>query len=231
MRLFSESVPSQPGILNWPSVRIRVIAVCAAGIVGAAGGEAKANLITNGSFEDPAISDPWFTYFAGSGDLLGWGVGGASVDVVNGDLFGVPAYDGIQFLDIAGSPGPGGIAQDFATDVGQQYQLTFFYIPRGFSAKVTFVTGSASYVDDIVDIGATGWQQYSRTYTALHPISTLIFQSQPGGDSDGVYIDAISVEEVSAVPEPSSMALLGIGACVSGLGAAHRRRRARTVGV
>lgn len=31
--------------------------------------------------------------------------------------------------------------------------------------------------------------------------------------------------EVSAVPEPSSLALLGIGACVAGVGAACRRRR------
>ena len=30
---------------------------------------------------------------------------------------------------------------------------------------------------------------------------------------------------VSAVPEPSSLALFGIGACVAGIGAARRRRR------
>ncbi len=31
--------------------------------------------------------------------------------------------------------------------------------------------------------------------------------------------------DVSAVPEPSSLALFGIGACIAGLGAARRRRR------
>ncbi len=35
----------------------------------------------------------------------------------------------------------------------------------------------------------------------------------------------LSYSEISAVPEPSSLALFGIGACVAGLGAARRRRR------
>lgn len=45
-------------------------------------------------------------------------------------------------------------------------------------------------------------------------------------DSNGQMAwDNIAVEQVSAVPEPSSLALFGIGACVAGLGAARRRRR------
>jgi hypothetical protein len=35
----------------------------------------------------------------------------------------------------------------------------------------------------------------------------------------------LNAQQVSAVPEPSSLALFGIGACVAGLGAARRRRR------
>ncbi|WP_166831928.1 PEP-CTERM sorting domain-containing protein [Thalassoroseus pseudoceratinae] len=44
---------------------------------------------------------------------------------------------------------------------------------------------------------------------------------------DGVLFEDFSFQasDVSAVPEPSSLALFGIGACVAGLGAARRRRR------
>ncbi len=38
-------------------------------------------------------------------------------------------------------------------------------------------------------------------------------------------MDGLQASTASTVPEPSSLAVFGIGACVAGLGAARRRRR------
>ena len=48
-----------------------------------------------------------------------------------------------------------------------------------------------------------------------------------GGNPQGIFLNyaAFATNDVSAVPEPSSLALFGIVACVAGLGAARRRRR------
>ena len=39
----------------------------------------------------------------------------------------------------------------------------------------------------------------------------------------------LSTDSVSAVPEPSSLALFGIGACLAGVGVARRRRKTKGV--
>jgi hypothetical protein len=47
-----------------------------------------------------------------------------------------------------------------------------------------------------------------------------------GRGGEFVAIDDFTINEfVAAVPEPSSLAVFGIGACAAGLGAARRRRR------
>lgn len=51
-----------------------------------------------------------------------------------------------------------------------------------------------------------------------------LFQ-EPSGSIGRVELSYTASSSVSAVPEPASMTLFGIGACVVGIGAARRRRR------
>jgi hypothetical protein len=90
-----------------------------------------ANLIVNGGFELPNVSDGGnigpigSQLVGGSTELTGWSIlSGGSVDVVN-SLGEAPA-DGNQSLAlpgvVSGSPGPGEIAQTFSTTAGTSYR-------------------------------------------------------------------------------------------------------------
>lgn len=210
-------------------------AVVAGMALGAA--SAQANLVTNGSFEDPTTGS--YTHIGvGSPALTGWTVSGApgtGVDVVTQSLLGA-AYDGAQYVDLAGSPGPGTISQTLATVVGQLYQLTFAYSSNwqgGLSTKqatVSVLDGFTSlYSDTLSHSGSSlsnlDWQVVTTTFTATSASTTLQFDSISGG-SWGILVDAVSVDAVtSPVPEPGSLALAGI----AGIGAFFARRRKAAV--
>ncbi len=86
---------------------------------------AKANLLTNGSFELASI-DPGSGYlavFPGQTSILGW-------DVVVQDVHYMGTFweasDGIRSIDLDGLTGSaGGITQTFSTVAGTQYKVTF----------------------------------------------------------------------------------------------------------
>jgi hypothetical protein len=85
------------------------------------------NLVTNGSFKTPIGDNGWgsnpATWFAGE-TFDGWTVTQDSVDIVR---FGAPgsSYDGVQLVDLNGSPGVGGIRQDITIANRGIYRLHF----------------------------------------------------------------------------------------------------------
>ena len=78
--------------------------------------------IVNGGFEDPNISSSgnyYLTVYSPNADavcsqtpsvqiITGWTVTGCSVDIVRGPSW---AHSGSQGIDLAGTPGPGGVEQ------------------------------------------------------------------------------------------------------------------------
>ena len=92
---------------------------------GSASASAPANLITNGSFENPEIwqTNPYVAYDAGSTAMPGWTVETGSVDLT-GPPYGV-ADDGNQSIDLSGT-NSGSIRQTVATKPGQAYTLTWY---------------------------------------------------------------------------------------------------------
>src|SRR5207237_1280275 len=88
----------------------------------------SAQILVNGSFEQPDLSVSGFQEFANGDPFPGWTIGGDSIDLYNdtgGASLGT-AYDGHQYVDLDGAA-PGQLTQTFATSAGTQYQFFFAY--------------------------------------------------------------------------------------------------------
>jgi choice-of-anchor C domain-containing protein len=192
---------------------------------------AKANLISNGSFETASITPGSFTNVAsGSTAITGWTVSLGNIDYI-GSLW--TASNGSRSLDLEGSAGtcnlvipncPGGISQSFSTVAGQQYQVTFDLAGNPLNLPVTkTILVSAAGQSQTFTFNVTGhntanmgWVTDTWTFTASGATTTLEFDT---GDSPatgwGPALDNVSVDLVgTTVPEPTSLLLLGSGLLV-----------------
>ncbi|MFN4032125.1 MAG: DUF642 domain-containing protein [Fimbriimonadales bacterium] len=93
------------------------------------------NLVFNGSFETPISNNNWgnstahnpATWFANQ-TFGGWQVVQGSIDIHRSGTTGMGtgnAYDGLQAVDLNGTPGIGGIAQDITISTVGIYKLQF----------------------------------------------------------------------------------------------------------
>jgi hypothetical protein len=99
---------------------------------------AQANLITNGSFEAPALASGGLqdVYGGDSTTIPGWTVQGVDVLVLqttygepNSGMTAFDAEDGLNAIDITGGGNSGptdGLQQVVATTAGEQYLLSFW---------------------------------------------------------------------------------------------------------
>ena len=183
--------------------------IVAAALAGSA--SAGVNLVNNGSFE--------------TGNFNGWTQTGNTG--FNGVTCPGPGFqpDGncAAFFGPVGSPG--GISQTLITDADDAYTVNFAFqsdggIPNFFSATWTPQGGPTQTLVAITNGPATaGFQMYSFQVGMPGTTSATIafsFQDDPGF----MFLDAVSV-----IPEPASVALLGIG--LAGLWAGRRRSQAQ----
>ena len=194
--------------------------------------KANANLIVNGSFEVGPDPVSWLTLSSGSTDIVGWEVTREGVDY-KGTYW--VASDGDRSLDLDNSPGFGGIMQTFTTTPGADYLVTFDMAAnpwRGFDdpvirymrVEVNAAGQSADFSFDVTghNIASMGWATHSWQFTANSNSTTIEFYSldtlQAGYSGNcGPTLDNVSV----VVPEPATVALLGLGA----LSLIHRRKK------
>jgi len=216
---------------------------------------ARADLVTNGTFETP-VTGNFLDITAGSQPPgFGWVVTLGSVDVVvKGPLFASTAFEGNQFLDLDGYA-PGGIAQSFATTPGSEYFLSFAYAnnpqgngvppptcPFGGACATIPANATVSVFDPATNtqlitpllvthgdstVANPDWRTSGAiAFIATGTTTTLSFVSDDPASSDGgIFLDAVSVNRAaSAVPEPSSLVLLGTVAILGLLRKGFSRR-------
>jgi hypothetical protein len=197
---------------------------------------ALANLIVNGSFEDPVVPANFYAnYLGGSTAVTGWTVVGVDTSIVDGGFtqsgITFQAQDGEQWADMAGimSNDPSsGLTQSIPTTIGDPYLLSFY---------VGSATGGGQFFPSTVDLSIDGnprvpffnptgpanmldWLQFSVPFVATGTSTSITFfnGSAPNNFLSG--LDNVVVER--AIPEPTSIALLLLGSAALAYGRYRR---------
>jgi hypothetical protein len=183
---------------------------------------ADANLIQNGNFETGSLS-PWTT--TGNVTIAGVPDSGEGSTAVDGNYYAV--------FNAANTTPNGVLSQTFAAIAGTQYSLTYYYGSNG--GQIQSITaaikpfGMSAVASQFSTLPAVSGalSQFTLTFFATSTSNlTLSFTDFSGNLTNGTdgFIDNVSL---TAVPEPSSLAVMAIG-LLFGFGAFRSGRRART---
>lgn len=203
-----------------------------AAILGMTGMANATNILTNGSFESPVVTDHGGTWQLFSGGVTGW-INADDIEIQSETLFG-SAADGKQYVELDSNTGDTNnwLVQTFDTTAGQEYIFSFAYSPREGVENNDLYAGVVSYYGgghwltftalsaNGSNLKGTNWTYYSYSFMADYASATIAFKDAGPDDSYGTFIDDVSV---APVPEPTTMLLFGTG--IAGLAAVGRRRR------
>jgi hypothetical protein len=173
-------------------------------------GFANANLIVNGGFENNAVNDGKWKWYASS-NVDGWE--GDNIEIWD-SLNGVHAYEGENHAELNAHPGTGHaftIFQTFATVANESYNLSFAYRARSNNDEaflVEVMAGTAIVFTELVDDHITsGWKVFNAMFTATDTTAKLSFTSvSPSTATVGNFID-----DVSVVSAPGALILFLLG--------------------
>jgi hypothetical protein len=192
-------------------------------------GYAQANLLTNGSFENTNSTfvgdgNSVQVLLSGSTVIPGWTMtnGVPTAWLKNGNPYAISASNGQFFLDLtsyANSGTYGGVTQTFATTAGVAYALTFDLgyggNSSGFggpvSVGVTAAGSSGTFTSGSGSPNPAVWNTKTFNFTATSSTTQLTITglSTAGGFYIGLDNADVEVATVGAVPEPSTIYLLG----------------------
>lgn len=195
------------------------------------------NLILNGSLENcQPGSEPIVNYNGwgvtinapadGTGSIDNWNLNTGSWGVFywyweNDGVF--TAQDGVRGLNMSSGGSPTeSISQSFNVLANVSYDVSYYVRERdvGTSLDSSILLGSGSATGTLSQNAGTtsGWTLWSYSFTPDTSTTATLTFSQASGGANGLFLDNISV---LAVPEPTLLALLGLG----GLLIAWRRRK------
>ncbi|MER3495473.1 MAG: hypothetical protein C4320_00745 [Armatimonadota bacterium] len=180
-----------------------------------------ASVLTNGNFEASPLGTGWVEATVGTPPMISnWAAATGGAVLTNSAFLG--GYD--NALD--------SITQTFNVPAGMVGGTLSFDLTRytadtvGFDFLRVFVGGTQLASYDLGDANETAYlfSQPSITFTQAFadPTSTVRFEvTTNGSDASAAFIDNVSLEPtINVVPEPASLAVLGLGA----LGLLRRRR-------
>lgn len=200
--------------------------IAALALIAPLASHAAANLVVNGSFENPGVAADSWAVFPG---LPGWAASSSGVEIRNQHVG--TAFDGANFaeLDTHGASSNSWISQTIGTVANKVYSLSYYFAPRmGTDASTNDISVSWNGGLLTTNAGAdsfTGdhsWVKYTFKVTGTGT-DTLMFAAGGKQDTFGGSLDHVML---TAVPEPQTYALM-----LAGLGAvgflASRRKAAR----
>lgn len=172
--------------------RHRIKAILAATLLAASVPTMAANLLTNGSFESPAISyGSWNVYSS----ISGWTGTNCGIEIQN-HVAGSP-YDGDQHVELD-SNCSSDMYQDVTTGAGAVYLLTYYYSPRpGVADNAIQVSWDGNVIANLQADGTadpdTVWETRNHLVQATGVTTTLRFDDTGFNDSVGGYLDNASL--------------------------------------
>ncbi len=211
-------------------MNVRIPGLMALALVVAMATDSQANLITNPDFAVPGLNASGYNeFYAGTPSatgIPGWTVTGGSVDVV-GTNFYAAGGGASQSLDLDGF-NPGTITQSIATTVGTSYVLTFLYANNpnnpAFPTATANVLIGGSLVGGITHTSGTPYVLATYGFIATSTTTSITFASTDAPTSNaGIALNAVNVF-AGTVPEPASIAMVGLG-LVGFVGVAARKAR------
>ncbi|MGE5422367.1 MAG: PKD domain-containing protein [Ignavibacteriales bacterium] len=161
-----------------------------------------ANLVVNGSFEDPAIQD---CALLTDSEVTGWKLAKGTVIEVQNNANG-PAKSGSQYVELD-SKESSAITQTIPTTLGSTYMLTFSFSPRpGYDGTENLL--DVRWGDELVaylrtngaGLTTTKWYTYRYALTATSTSTVLTFEDKGISDSYGTLVDNVMVEVLNQCP-------------------------------
>lgn len=187
-------------------------------------------LVTNGSFESPAVSGAFQQFTSG---IPGW-TASAGIEIqANGALgAGQGTSFGNQYAEL-GVESPSTYSQTLATVAGTTYDYSFYLSARpgtGTNAVSVGLTGNVSKTFSATDSGSVNFEKFTGTFVATGLSSVLSFTpvnlTDPGA---GDLLDNVSVTTSgsgsAAVPLPPAI-WTGL-ICLAGITSVGMYRRSR----
>ena len=172
-----------------------------------------ANLIVNGSFEDPDVANnTWAVFTAVDGWTIEWTTGsgdrGPELEVWDPTVVaGVEAYDGEQCVELD-SYDPTKFSQVVTATAGLNYQLNYAWRPRpGVNCQMDVLVNGAVIASHSGNSG--DWQLETYAFTASSDSTTIAFAETGLDDQLGMLLDGVSLVNTEPVGRDSAT---GIGA-------------------
>jgi predicted ribosomally synthesized peptide with SipW-like signal peptide len=190
------------------------------------------DLVSNGSFENPEVTDPqkWQIFESGLSWNVEWVTPGvptekpasAKLELHRGVLGN--AAEGQQYAELdsdwfgssnpqSGEPASVRIKQDIATVSGKKYRLSFQFAPRPNTAasdNVLEVRAGGSLLDTLSGAGGSGivWTPHTYEFTATGSSTEISFADLGTENSLGTFLDDVDVHELSC-PTSATSELIG----------------------